>query len=327
MDLRDKLKIGIYWAASCGGCDVSILDLHERMLDLLDVADIVFWPAAIDVKYHDVRKMEDRYMDICLFNGGIRTSENEDMARLLREKSRVLVAYGSCAYEGCIPGLANLWNRDRIFQIVYRENETTPNPDGVIPRTECDVSGFKLELPEFKEVLRPLNAIVDVDYTIPGCPPSSDTVWNALQRLINDPPSRGTIFGSTKSLCEECPRKKSDKEIKEIYRITEKMPDPDTCFLDQGIICMGPATRGGCGSECIAANMPCTGCYGPPPNVEDQGAAMMTAIASIIPPEVSNEVLDKIVDPVGTFYKYSLPASILGQVLHRMRRSSDEDHH
>jgi F420-non-reducing hydrogenase small subunit len=115
---NEKLKVGFYWAASCGGCEIAVLDINEKIFDVLQIADIVFWPVAIDIKYKDVEAMPDKYIDICFFNGSIRNEEQEHMAKLLRQKSKTLVAFGSCAQEGCIPGLANLYDREEIFNKV-----------------------------------------------------------------------------------------------------------------------------------------------------------------------------------------------------------------
>ncbi|NIN66436.1 MAG: oxidoreductase, partial [Anaerolineae bacterium] len=93
--MADKLKLALYWTASCGGCDVAVLDINEKILDVVEVADIVFWPVALDTKYHDVEAMPDGAIDVCLFNGAIRSSEHEKMARLLRNKSKTLIAFGS----------------------------------------------------------------------------------------------------------------------------------------------------------------------------------------------------------------------------------------
>ncbi|MCJ7630988.1 oxidoreductase, partial [Candidatus Bathyarchaeota archaeon] len=101
-----KLKFAFYWAASCGGCEIAVLDINEKILDVIGLADIVFWPVALDIKYKDVEAMPDKSIDVCFFNGAIRNSENEHMARLLREKAKTLVAFGSCANEGCVIGLA-----------------------------------------------------------------------------------------------------------------------------------------------------------------------------------------------------------------------------
>ena len=104
---KPKLKMAVYWGSACGGCCVSVLDVHEKILDVVAAADLVFWPLALDFKYQDVRDMPDKHIDLTLFNGAIRSSENEKMAKLLRRKSKILVAYGSCAHMGGIPGLAN----------------------------------------------------------------------------------------------------------------------------------------------------------------------------------------------------------------------------
>ena len=103
-----KPKLAVYWAASCGGCDIAILDIEEKILEVADFFDVVFWPCAMDFKYEDIEAMEDKSITLTLFNGGIRSDENHHLAELLRRKSVVLCAFGSCAHEGCIPGLANL---------------------------------------------------------------------------------------------------------------------------------------------------------------------------------------------------------------------------
>src|SRR5512145_1248910 len=103
-----KLKVGMYWAASCGGCDISLLEMGPRLLDLIQIADVVFWPCAADFKYTDVAGYPDGHIDVCFFNGGVRNSEQEEVARLLRRKARTLIAYGACAVGGGIPALANL---------------------------------------------------------------------------------------------------------------------------------------------------------------------------------------------------------------------------
>src|SRR5512137_2642947 len=97
-----KPKLALYWAASCGGCEIAVLDLQEKILDVAGVFDIVFWPVAMDFKYDDVRAMDDKSIDLCLFNGAIRNSENREIAELLRRKAKVLVAFGSCSMEGGI---------------------------------------------------------------------------------------------------------------------------------------------------------------------------------------------------------------------------------
>src|SRR5512136_48336 len=102
-----KPKIGFYWCASCGGCEEAIVDLAEDILGVVEAVDIVFWPCAMDFKKRDVEAMPDGSIVATFLNGAIRTSEQEEMALLLRRKSRYLIAYGACAATGGIPGLAN----------------------------------------------------------------------------------------------------------------------------------------------------------------------------------------------------------------------------
>ncbi|MEW6070087.1 MAG: oxidoreductase, partial [Candidatus Thermoplasmatota archaeon] len=124
-----KLKIAIYWTGSCGGCEVALVDLNEKILELAGIADIVFWPVAVDFKYEDLEKFEPQEIDISLINGCIVNSENEEIAKLLREKSKIIVAYGSCACFGGIPGLVNLATKEEVYKIAYSETPSTVNPD------------------------------------------------------------------------------------------------------------------------------------------------------------------------------------------------------
>jgi len=316
---KQKLKFAFYWAASCGGCEIAVLDVDEKILDVVALADIVFWPVAMDVKYKDVEAMPDKSIDVCFFNGAVRNEEQEYLAKLLRKKAKVLVAFGSCAHQGGIPGLANVADRKEIFATVYLNSPSTANPKGVVPQTRFKVPEGELKLPEFYDTVRTLDQVVDVDYYLPGCPPTPKRIIAAVEAIAKGAlPSKGSVLGPEKSVCDECPRKKEEKKISKIYRVYEIVPQPEKCLLEQGIICLGPATRGGCEAQCISANMPCTGCGGPCPKVTEQGAAMISALASILGVEEEKEkefnpqkLIDQVKDPLGTFYRYSLPSSIL----------------
>ena len=119
------------------------------------------------------------------------------------------------------------------------------------------------------------------------------------------------------ALCDECDRKATKPET--VALVEWKRPhlvevDEELCLLAQGLVCLGPATRGGCGALCISANMPCTGCFGPTSRVRDSGGKALAAIASLVDSNDDDEIdriLAGIPDPVGTFYRYSLPASML----------------
>jgi F420-non-reducing hydrogenase small subunit len=311
-----KPKVALYWAASCGGCEIAVLDIAERILDLAAAVDIVFWPVAIDAKYKDVEAMEDGSIDICLYNGAVRTSENEHVARLLRKKAKVMIAYGSCACEGCIPALANFANRQEIFDYAYTTTPTTVNPEGTRPQTSFKVKEGELRLPAFYDTVKTLDQVVKVDYYVPGCPPVEEQTWAVLETVLKgELPAPGAVVGAgTTSLCEECPRERKEKKIKRFYRPHEIVPDPELCLLDQGIICCGVATRAGCGAQCPSVNMPCRGCYGPPEGVIDQGAKLISVLGSVIDSKDSDEIAQAcatVLDPAGTAYRFGFANSIL----------------
>jgi F420-non-reducing hydrogenase small subunit len=319
---KSKLKLAVYWGAACGGCCVSVLDIHEKLFDVVEAADLVFWPIAMDVKYKDVEAMADHSIDITLFNGAIRNSENAHLANLLRQKSKILIAYGSCSHLGGIPGLANFYSKDKIFERVYHESQSTENPGKIIPLPNQEIEGVTLKLPVFYQDVLKLNDVVPVDYYIPGCPPQSERLIEVLDAVFSGAklPPKGSVIGARdKTQCEECERIKTEnKKIKRIFRSYEIQDDHKTCFLEQGVVCLGPATRSGCGTRCIKGNAPCRGCYGPSPDVLDPGAKMMSAIATMIEsdePEEISKVLEGLPDPAGTFYRFSLPSSILRRTI------------
>ncbi len=326
---QDRLKFAMYWAASCGGCEIAVLNIGDKILDVDAAFDIVFWPCAADFKYEDVRNYPDGYIDLCLFNGAIRTAENEEMAHLLRQKSKVLVAFGSCAHEGCIPALSNLTTAEATFRAAYLESPSTDNPDGVLPQPVTQVPEGELHIPEFYNTVKALDQVVEVDYTIPGCPPEPHQIWAVLQAVIAafrdgaELPPRGSILGAgTVAVCEECPLEKHEKTIERFYRPYEITPQPGLCLLEQGLVCLGPATRSGCGALCPQVGMGCRGCYGPLDGVIDQGAKILSAIASVVEAGAPGEdeaelereieaVMDTLVDPAGTFYRFSMARSLL----------------
>ena len=310
-----KLKLALYWAAACGGCDVAVLDVNEKILDVANLADIVFWPIALDFKYHHVEAMPDKSIDVCLFNGAIRSSEQEHIAKMLRVKSKVLVSFGSCACFGGIPALANLTTRAEIMERAYIEAPSNENPNKTLPQIKVSVPEGELTLPELFEDVLTLAQVVPVEYFVPGCPPTVDLILKVVNALAtNSLPPVGAIIASEKSLCDECDRKKEKKMISKIYRTHEIIPDAERCLLEQGLLCMGAATRGGCGALCVKVNIPCRGCFGPPPGVKDQGAKLISSIASIYETKDEKDIarmVDEVADPAGTFYRFGMSDSML----------------
>ena len=332
MGAKEKPKLAMYWASACGGCEISVLNIHENILTVDEVFDIAFFPCIADFKVKDLESYPDGYIDVCLFNGAIRNSENEEMAHLLRKKSKIMVAYGSCAYEGCIPALSNLTTKDATFDKVYLNNPSIDNPDGILPQEVTKVAEGELTLPAFYHTVKSLDQVIDVDYYLPGCPPEPPQIWAVLQVVVGAllegkplPPAGSIVGAGTKSVCDECDREIKEKTIERFYRPYQLVPDPDQCLLEQGLVCMGIATRSGCGALCPTVGIGCRGCYGPPPGVIDQGAKMLSALASVIDAgdetmeddeleQTIQAVIDTIPDPAGTFYRFSMAHSILRRV-------------
>jgi F420-non-reducing hydrogenase small subunit len=313
-----KPKVAFYWCASCGGCEEAIVDLAEDILKVVEAVDIVFWPVAMDIKTKDVEAMPDGSIATTFINGAVRLSEQEEMAKLLRQKSELIVAFGSCAHLGGIPGLANFFDKKEILETTYLTSLSTSNPQGILPQEETRVKEGILTLPKFYDRVYALDQVIEVDYYLPGCAPPKDLIINAVTAILEGTlPPKGSVLAPSKSLCESCKRNESKPEklrIKKFFRPHEVIIDQTRCFLDQGLICVGPATRDGCGARCIEGNMPCRGCFGPTEKATDMGANALSAIASLIDSQDEDEIkriVDTIADPAGTFYRFSLPKALI----------------
>ncbi len=319
-----KPQVAFYWCASCGGCEEAVVDLAEDILTVVDAVDIVMWPVALDFKRSDMEARPDGSIAVAFVNGAIRTSEQEEMAHLLRRKAQLLIAFGACSQSGGIPGLANLMDRETILRTVYDETASTVNPEGTRPAETFSVNGQATTLPAFRNTVRTLDQVVEVDYYLPGCPPTPKVIKDAVMAILEGKlPPRGSVLAPDVALCDQCPLKATKPErllISAFKRPHEVLIDPEMCLLAQGLLCLGPATRGGCEALCPRGHMPCTGCFGPTSRVQDFGAKLISAIGSAVDatdPAAIEAILATIPDPVGTFYRYSLPAS-------RLRRNVTE---
>ncbi len=316
-----KPQVGFYWCASCGGCEEAVVDLAEAVLDVVGLVDIVFWPCAMDFKRSDVEAMADGQMAACFVNGAIRSSEQREMAELCRRKSGLLVAFGSCSHTGGVPGLANLYTLESIFESSYGDGVfSTVNPERVRPTPKVARPEGEIELPTLDPAVKALDQVVEVDYYLPGCPPPVKLIVEAVMAIVQGKlPPRGSVLAPDVAQCRECPRvdtKPEEAFLKEFVRPHQIAIDHEKCLLAQGLLCLGPATRAGCDHACINGNMPCTGCLGPVSRATDYGGAALSAVASMVASNDAHEIaalMDRIPDPAGTFYRYSLPASQLFQ--------------
>jgi len=287
----NKPRLAHVVLGGCEGCYVSLLDAHEDLVELLDSVELVHSPM--------VAGSDMRDCDVVLVEGAVTTERDERVLREARAKAKVLVAMGSCATLGGIGGLRNLAPARDVLGYVY--GERVPG-DG---------------LPAVTSRVRPLSDIVDVDIEVPGCAPKTDTLMSAIRAAVTGQPWNMP----RRNMCDECEREKqtmlqhsSEFVSDAVYSVMElDAIDPKRCFLEQGVICMGPMTREGCGARCTAANIPCRGCQGPSRNEFEPGGKMIDALAAVLPAGAIM-YLD---DLIGTGYRFTMPVSVFPTVRDR----------
>lgn len=277
------VKVASDWLNACSGCEISILDMGERLLDVLKVAQFVHLPALMDHKYFgqrgDQRHITIPEADVGILSGGLRNQEHVEVAEAFRRSCKVIIALGTCATHGGIPCLANTFTNQEIMQRYYT-TETTDAPKAFPSQG----------LPPLLETCKALDEGIAVDIYFPGCPPHPDHIFAALVALVQGRPA----VLPEKSVCDTCPTQREGKgELKQIRRFLQAPKygavaeplDQMRCLLEQGLMCMGPVTRAGCGGDgilprCISARVPCRGCYGPVQPNGNQRLDMLNALAS-----------------------------------------------
>lgn len=270
------------WLATCGGCEVSLLDVGMPLLDLLPKLNFVHMPVIMDHKLYGQKgersELEIPEAVVGLISGGIRNEENRHIAEEMRKKCKIIVAVGSCANFGGIPALGNLFTNDEIFQKVYRDSPSTdaaatPNQD----------------IPPLEDRVYSVAEVIKVDVGLPGCPTTPELLVQAITCLLE-----GKEFKlEERSVCDDCPVKREKKAAVNIKRPLEKPKytvgqpwEEIRCYMEQGYLCQGPATRSGCGGSdkvprCIKAHMTCRGCFGPIREGANPMVDMMGALSSI----------------------------------------------
>ena len=277
------VKVSGEWLNSCSGCEISIVDMGERLLDVLNLVEFVHIPVLMDHKYYGQNGDRDHLgipeADVGIISGGIRNEEHLEVAEEMRKKNKLIIALGTCATHGGIPALSNSYENQDILKRYY-STETT-EPSDRLPSEG---------LPQLLDRCYALDEKIKVDVYLPGCPPHSDQVFAALAALVSGkaPELRG------KSVCDTCSTIRQGKgELKILKRFLQEpeygSPDEPIdkmrCLLEQGILCMGPVTKAGCGGDsvlprCISARVPCRGCYGPVKQDGNQKLDMLNALVS-----------------------------------------------
>jgi F420-non-reducing hydrogenase small subunit len=274
----------------CEGCYVSLLDAHEDLVELADKIELVHSPLT------DSKEMD--FADVVLVEGAVTTEHDVSVLKEARSKSTTLVAVGSCAALGGIGGLRNLYTPEEMLAAVYGDSKAVG--DG---------------LPKITESVQKVSDVVDVDISVPGCAPKTETLMSALAAALDGQPWEMP----RRNMCDECEREKktllehSSEFVSDMVYAEMELESIDRtrCFLEQGVLCMGPMTREGCGARCTAANVPCRGCQGPSRIDFEQGGKTVDALAAILPAGAIM-IMD---DLIGTGYRFSMPASVFPSIV------------
>ena len=178
--VTEKAKLATVWLGGCSGCHMSFLDLDERLIDLAGLVDVCYSPIA------DVKEFPES-VDITLVEGAVANQDHLRELRLIRQRTKLLVAFGDCAVTGNVTALRNLFSVEDVLQRAYRETAVVvgvPTGNDIVPRL-------------LDRVLR-VQDVVLVDHFLPGCPPSADAIFDFLLDLLagRTPIAEGRKFGS-----------------------------------------------------------------------------------------------------------------------------------
>ena len=316
-----KFKFAMYWAGSCGGCEIALLEIKEKIIEVDQNYDVVFWPAAADFKYKDLEAYDDGFIDVCLFNGCVRNSENEHIANVLRAKSKVLVAFGACATMGGIPGLANL---------AERPGDQGPRlhaePVGRQPRQGLPAGaphGARGRARPAAHVRHRQDARPDRRRRLlhARLPARSAPDRRRARRRHRRPQGRGCAAGQGRDhrrraqvVLRRMQARQRRKEDRRLQAHLGVPPRSREVPARAGRHLHGPGDRRRLRGALHQRGHACRGCYGPPEGVVDQGAKMLSTLASIVdapdPDEIAR-IAATVPDPVGTFYRFGLASSLL----------------
>jgi NAD-reducing hydrogenase small subunit len=168
-----KPKIATTSLAGCFGCHMSLLDIDERILELAELVEFDKSPV------NDLKKFTGQCA-VGLIEGGCCNEENVEVLRDFRKHCDILISVGDCATMGGVPALRNTLPLRECLEEAYLRGPTVYNPSGRIPDDP--------EIPLLLDKVYPAHEVVKVDYFLPGCPPSADTLWQALVALLTDQP-------------------------------------------------------------------------------------------------------------------------------------------
>lgn len=236
-----RVALNLEWLSDCGGCHVALVDLHEKILDVLGAVEIQHCPVLTDVKSYPPAR-------IGLVSGAIRSKHDRLLAEQMRASCDIIIALGTCAIYGGVPGAGIAHSRGEILDAVYRRNRTT-----------AASAPPEAEIAPLEKIVAPLDEAIPVDLYLPGCPPHPRFIFQALRALLEGRPAEA----EKENVCARCTRTMRKSEVASLRNLHEVADVPEACFLSQGILCLGSVTLDRCLAPCPNNGMICTGCAGP----------------------------------------------------------------
>jgi F420-non-reducing hydrogenase small subunit len=236
-----KATVSTEWLSGCSGCHIAMVDLHEKLLGLVEEVDFVRVPVLMDVKHYPKAT-------VGVVEGAIRSDHDRDAVQKMRDSVDVLVAFGSCAVYGGPSGLGWLHTQDSVMSTVYDGGPT--NAGGERPDADA---------PALEDSVVPIDEVVDVDVYLPGCPPHPYFVGAGLRAAMG----ASDLKMTGKTVCADCNRTMHKREGVELRRGEVTAEKSEMCFLSQGVICLGSVTLNRCNSPCPQSGVACFGCAGP----------------------------------------------------------------
>ena len=168
--MTEKIKLATASLCGCFGCHMSFLDIDERIFELVELIEFDRSPI------NDIKKIGP--CDIGIIEGGVANAENVEVLQDFRKNCKTLVALGACAVNGGIPAMRNQFELKECLEESYLNGVGIDNP--IIPSDP--------EIPLLLNKVHPIHEVVKIDYFLPGCPPSGDTIWTFLTELIEGKP-------------------------------------------------------------------------------------------------------------------------------------------
>jgi F420-non-reducing hydrogenase small subunit len=292
---KEKIKINLEWLSSCAGCEVGIVDLHEKILDILAAAEIQRCPVLTDIKDYPPA-------DIGIISGAIRNHHDKEAAIKMRNSCKKIIAFGTCAAYGGIPGAGLVYTKEEILDSVYVNNKTTQTTN--IP---------SVHISQLETLVAPLDAIIPVDLYLPGCPPHAAFILDALLALVEGRPPKA----NQEAICARCKREMVKTDVSSIKANHDGQADDKKCFLSQGYICLGSVTLDRCLAPCTNNGMMCSGCAGPTMQIlTEPNRDIRTEVAdhmanlTAIPRE---EIISWIERNSKTYYAYAMATRMIGR--------------